>query len=81
MAGDAGPEIRLTCEEREAEALRRSGLVIVSGDEATVLGWNVVLPWRHRYKRPMPGVKKEEPSDNAGEGMGGQKIRSRPCGG
>mmetsp|Transcript_31852 Transcript_31852/g.67467 ORF Transcript_31852/g.67467 Transcript_31852/m.67467 type:complete len:843 (-) Transcript_31852:11-2539(-) len=58
------PERKLTREEREAEILRRSGLVIVSDDEATVLGGNRILPWRHGYKRAMTGVKKEEPLDD-----------------
>ena len=59
-------DCKLTREEIEAEVLRRSGLVIVSDDEATVLGGNRILPWRHGYRRTMAGVKKEEPSDDVG---------------
>ena len=55
-------ERKLTQEEREAEILRRSGLVIVSDDEATVLGGNVILPWRNR--QALARVKKEEPSSD-----------------
>lgn len=59
---------KLTREEREAEVLRRSGLVIVSDDEVTVIGGNRILPWRHGYKRPaVGGVKKEEPTEEKGE--------------
>lgn len=57
-------ERKLTRAEREEEILRRSGLVIVSDDEATVLGGNRVLPWRHGYKQAIAVVKKEEPSDD-----------------
>lgn len=60
-------ERKLTRKEREAEILRKSGLVIVSDDEATVLGGNMILPWRHGYKRAMTSVKKEEPSDDKEE--------------
>mmetsp|Transcript_30566 Transcript_30566/g.64673 ORF Transcript_30566/g.64673 Transcript_30566/m.64673 type:complete len:841 (+) Transcript_30566:31-2553(+) len=56
-------ERKLTRAEREEEILRRSGLVIVSDDEATLLGGNRILPWRHGYKQAIAGVKKEEPSD------------------
>lgn len=59
-------ERKLTREEREAEILRRSGLVIVSDDEATVLGGNIVLPWRKR--QAMSEVKKEDPSDEKKDG-------------
>ncbi|KAL3804232.1 hypothetical protein ACHAW5_011152 [Stephanodiscus triporus] len=62
--GEACGDRKLTREEREAEILRRSGLVIVSDDEATVLGGNRILPWRHGYRRMMAGVKKEEPTDD-----------------
>jgi hypothetical protein len=63
------PERKLTKEEREAEILKRSGLVIVSDDEVTVLGGNRILPWRHGYKQAMmAGVKKEEPADDKKEG-------------
>jgi len=58
------PVRKLTREEREAEILRRSGLAIVSDDEATVIGGNRILPWRHGYKQAMAAVKKEEPSDS-----------------
>eukprot|EP00580_Thalassiosira_gravida_P004157 CAMPEP_0201604116 /NCGR_PEP_ID=MMETSP0492-20130828/4353_1 /ASSEMBLY_ACC=CAM_ASM_000837 /TAXON_ID=420259 /ORGANISM="Thalassiosira gravida, Strain GMp14c1" /LENGTH=568 /DNA_ID=CAMNT_0048068069 /DNA_START=170 /DNA_END=1876 /DNA_ORIENTATION=+ len=61
------PVRKLTREEREAEILRRSGLVIVSDDEATVIGGNRILPWRHGYKQAMAVVKKEEPSDSNNE--------------
>ena len=68
------PERKLTREEREAEILRRSGLVIVSDDEATVLGGNMILPWRHGYKQAMAaGVKKEEPTDDQGGDDKGSK--------
>lgn len=68
--GDTKKQVRkkLTREEREAEILRRSGLIIVSDDEATVLGGNKILPWRRGYKRPVAGIKKEEPSDDTAEG-------------
>mmetsp|Transcript_20241 Transcript_20241/g.37159 ORF Transcript_20241/g.37159 Transcript_20241/m.37159 type:complete len:585 (+) Transcript_20241:300-2054(+) len=70
------PERKLTREEREAEILRRSGLVIVSDDEATVLGGNMILPWRHGYKQAMAaGVKKEEPTDDQG---GDDKASNKP---
>lgn len=59
---NAKQERKLTREELEAEILRRSGLVIVSDDEATVLGGNKVLPWRRGYLA-MTGVKKEELSN------------------
>jgi poly(A) polymerase len=54
----------LTRQEIEAEILRRAGLVIVSDDEATILGGNRILPWRHGYKRTIAGVKHEESSSN-----------------
>ena len=58
------PERKLTREERETEILRRSGLVIVSDDEATVIGGNRILPWRQGYRAL--AVKKEE-GDNGEE--------------
>jgi len=60
--GEKQQDRKLTREEREAEILRRSGLVIVSDDEATVLGGNVILPWRNR--QALTGVKKEEGKAN-----------------
>ena len=48
---------KLTREEIEEEMLRNSGLVIVSDDEATVIGGSKILPWRYGYK----GIKKKEP--------------------
>ena len=56
--GEKQQDRKLTREECEAEILRRSGLVIVSDDEATVLGGNVILPWRNR--QALTRVKKEE---------------------
>lgn len=56
-------ERKLTRDERDAEILRRNGLVIVSDDEATVLGGNRVLPWRRGYQLLL-AMKKEEASDN-----------------
>ena len=68
MKGETMGDRKLTREEIEAEVLRRSGLVIVSDDEATVLGGNRILPWRHGYKRTVAGgVKKEEPPNDGGE--------------
>lgn len=67
QSGNVKPEKgdrKLTRQETEAEILRRAGLVIVSDDEATILGGNRILPWRHGYKRTIVGVKKEEPSYN-----------------
>ena len=61
---DVKQERELTREEREAEILRRSGLVIVSDDEATVLGGNRILPWRHGYKQSLANVKKENATDD-----------------
>ena len=59
-------ERKLSQEEREAEILRRSGVVIVSDDEATVIGGNRILPWRQGYKSL--AVKKEEDvNDESGE--------------
>jgi len=55
---------KLTRQEIEAEILRRAGLVLVSDDEATILGGNRILPWRHGYKRTIVGVKKDESSIN-----------------
>ncbi|KAK1748599.1 poly(A) polymerase [Skeletonema marinoi] len=51
---------KLTREEMEKEMLASSGLVIVSDDEATIVGGNKILPWRYGYKNAA-GVKKEEP--------------------
>jgi len=51
---------KLTPEEMEEEILRNSGVVIVSDDEATIVGGNKILPWRYGYKNAA-GVKKEEP--------------------
>ena len=68
------PERKLTREEREAAILKRSGLVIVSDDEATVLGGNRILPWRHGYRQAMAGVKKEEPSEENEEGKQSSKT-------
>jgi poly(A) polymerase len=51
---------KLTQEEIEKEILRSSGLVIVSDDEATIVGGNKILPWRYGYKNTV-GIKKEEP--------------------
>jgi hypothetical protein len=68
LKGETMGDRKLTREEIEAEVLRRSGLVIVSDDEATVLGGNRILPWRHGYKRTVAGgVKKEEPPNDGGE--------------
>jgi len=53
-----------TSEEREAEELRRAGLVVISDDEATMLGGNRILPWRHGYQRATAGFKKERLLDN-----------------
>ncbi len=61
---DVKQERELTREEREAEILRRSGLVIVSDDEATVLGGNRILRWRHGYKQSLANVKKENATDD-----------------
>ena len=67
LKGERMGDRKLTREEIEAEVLRRSGLVIVSDDEATVLGGNRILPWRHGYKRTVAGgVKKEEPPNDGG---------------
>lgn len=55
-----GQDRKLTREEMEKEMLRNSGLVIVSDDEATIVGGNKILPWRYGYKKAV-GVKKEEP--------------------
>jgi len=49
---------KLTQEEIEKEILRSSGLVIVSDDEATIVGGNKILPWRYGYKNTV-GIKKE----------------------
>jgi hypothetical protein len=54
-----------TVQEREAEILRRSGLVIVSDDEATVIGGNRILPWRLGYKSSIGAAKKEEEGSEA----------------
>ncbi|KAL7470771.1 hypothetical protein ACHAXS_011045 [Conticribra weissflogii] len=56
---------KLSREELEAEMLRRAGLVIVSEDEATVIGGNRVLPWRKGHKKVKSEVKEEDasPSD------------------
>lgn len=67
--GDASEKVvkherKLTRQEREAEILRKSGLVIVSDDEATVLGGNRVLPWRHGYKQAIASIKKEMSTDD-----------------
>lgn len=65
-AKDEKPARRLTRAEREAEMLKRAGLVIVSDDEATVLGGNKILPWRHGYREAMAAaVKTEEQADDA----------------
>ena len=53
-------ERKLSPEEIENEILRSSGLVIVSDDEATIVGGNKILPWRYGYKNAA-SVKKEEP--------------------
>eukprot|EP00986_Skeletonema_menzelii_P001885 scaffold510_cov184-Skeletonema_menzelii.AAC.13 len=60
-------ERKLTPEEIEKEILRSSGLVIVSDDEATVVGGNKILPWRYGYKNAA-GVKKEEPEQKKAKG-------------
>ena len=68
LKGETMGDRKLTREEIEAEVLRRSGLIIVSDDEATVIGGNRILPWRHGYKRTVVGgVKKEEPPNDRGE--------------
>mmetsp|Transcript_7392 Transcript_7392/g.15206 ORF Transcript_7392/g.15206 Transcript_7392/m.15206 type:complete len:836 (+) Transcript_7392:35-2542(+) len=56
---------KLSREELEAEMLRRAGLVIVSEDEATVIGGNKILPWRKGHKKVKSEIKKEDssPSD------------------
>jgi hypothetical protein len=53
------PERKLSRKEREDAILRKAGLVIVSDDEATVIGGNRVLPWRQGYNATVGGVKKE----------------------
>jgi len=69
-------ERKLTRAEREAQILKRAGLVIVSDDEATVLGGNRILPWRHGYRQAKLGVKKEEFFDGAdGNGKVGKKTK------
>ncbi|KAL7535406.1 hypothetical protein ACHAWF_005157 [Thalassiosira exigua] len=69
MKSEGPPARKLTRAEREAETLRRAGLVVVSDDEAAVIGGNRILPWRRGYERTMRGVKKEEPSgDVQGDG-------------
>ena len=50
----------LAPEEMEVAILRSAGVVIVSDDEATIVGGNKILPWRYGYKNAA-GVKKEEP--------------------
>ena len=63
---------KLTQKERDAEILRRSGVVIVSDDdEATVVGGNRILPWRQGYNSI--AVKKEEGS----EGIDARPIKPR----
>ena len=66
------PERKLTREEREAEILRRSGLVIVSDDEATVIGGNRILPWRQGYRAL--AVKKEEEDNGEGNDQKPQLV-------
>ncbi|KAL7490112.1 hypothetical protein ACHAW6_015874 [Cyclotella cf. meneghiniana] len=53
-------ERKSTLQEREAEILRRSGLVIVSDDEATLVGGNRILPWRQGYRSSVNAVKREQ---------------------
>lgn len=49
---------KLTQEEMEKEILRQSGFVIVSDEEATIVGGNKILPWRYGYNGAV-GIKKE----------------------
>jgi poly(A) polymerase len=82
--GESKSDRKLTREEREAEVLRRAGLVIVSDDEVTVIGGNRILPWRHGYKRPAAGgVKKEEPPDEMGgdDNVNAEKISRKQISG
>ena len=63
---DQRPARQLSREEREAEELRRAGLVIVSDDDAIVLG-GMILPWRHGHLEAAASIKQEK-SVKAGEG-------------
>lgn len=54
---------KLTQEELEKQMLRDAGFVIVSDDEAAIVGGNKILPWRYGYKDSI-GVKKEEKDQN-----------------
>lgn len=58
-------ERKSTLQEREAEILRRSGLVIVSDDEATLVGGNRILPWRQGYRSSVNAVKREQGGNDA----------------
>jgi hypothetical protein len=60
-------DAKLSMEERDAEILRRSGLVLVSDDEATVVGGNRILPWRKGYRSSVNVVKKEEEGNDASD--------------
>ncbi|EJK66507.1 hypothetical protein THAOC_12570 [Thalassiosira oceanica] len=55
-------------DERDARILRGMG-IIVSDDEATVLGGNIVLPWRRGGQR-MLAAKKEEEGESSNEKIG-----------
>jgi len=72
---------KLTPEEMEEEILRNSGVVIVSDDEATIVGGNKILPWRYGYKNAA-GVKKEEPDqkeekEDQKESKPAQSVRTK----
>ena len=52
--------------EREAEILKRIGYNVISEDELTVIGGNMVLPWRKRANKTTSVAKKEESNVSAG---------------
>ena len=51
-------EVALTVAEAESEVLRRAGYTVISDDEVTVIGGNIVQPWRQRPSRAAGGSGK-----------------------
>lgn len=72
-------EAALTVAEEEALILKRAGYTLVSDDEVTAVGGNVVLPWRRpeRVLGRAAVAKKEEGDVNRGGAHGGFEIRFR----
>lgn len=71
---------KLNREEIEAEQLKRVGLVIVSDDEAMVIGGNRVLRWRRGSVKVKREVKKEDPgtSKAATKSVGAKRRNLNP---